>query len=108
MKTHLGSTAFMPVIGKITAAVLIFATLPTGSAGAGEGTPDCPSASAWVKQDKEGHRDVYYMENGKPVFAGRLTGPPPPRPESAPLRRSAPSRPESLRCCVWTPMGCIC
>jgi hypothetical protein len=108
MKTHLSSTAFMPVIGKITAAVLIFATLPIGSVGAAEGTPDCPSASAWVKQDNEGHRDVYYMENGKPVFAGRLTGAPPPRRASAPQQRSAPSRPASLRCCVWTPMGCIC
>jgi hypothetical protein len=100
MKTYVNCTRFTPARGKVTA-ILIAACLAALSAeSAAQPTADPSLAKAWIQEDSNGVRYVFYKprSGGSPVSAGRLT-------EPLPLS-SADNRPRPT--CIWTPFGWVC
>lgn len=94
----------VPASGRILTAltVAILTVMPAGCA------PQTPSPAAWIEMDSGGGRNVYYLaKDGKPVQAGRLTGPVPSQgPGQGTTYTMMPQ--QQMMNCIVTPVGLFC
>jgi len=106
MTTYTQCKEASPVPGRI-AAVLTVAVLTVLFAGCVPETPPSPSPVAWIEMDSGGGRNVYYLKDGKPVHAGRLTGPVP-SPGTGTGTGYTMMSSQQMMPCIWTPFGIFC
>ena len=113
MKTYVNCTRFTPARGKV-AAILIAACLAALSAeSAAQPTADPSLAKAWIQEDSQGNRWVYYrLKSGEFSAGEQLTSTgaddhAPERNEEL-LIRPQPAADASGLNCIWTGFCWIC